>query len=260
MVRAARERCVACLCVPAPRRGSFKVGAASDGAGRGRRTSGERLACVHWLPRRARCCAGSRDACARWKRAGRGWSGAQSGLGRLCVTTRVRQLRLNCPTLAGAHRVDFRRSATARGRCDALLCVPAAQFGWGGLSASSPPWHGQEAKRERQHAHGSLRNFKRGSPMAEQTDAAAVDTSSFEGILTWVVLLFACRRLCLATSFYFAPLTCSFLSMPTFIPLTMLRSHLEEAPGNLALLSPRHGAEFAILPACWILLVGLLVI
>ena len=26
--------------------------------------SGERLACVHWLPRRARCCAGSLGACA----------------------------------------------------------------------------------------------------------------------------------------------------------------------------------------------------
>ena len=64
VLRAARERCGACLGVPAPRRGSSGLGAASDGARQGRRTSGERLACVHWLSRLACCCcAGSRGAC-----------------------------------------------------------------------------------------------------------------------------------------------------------------------------------------------------
>jgi hypothetical protein len=38
VVRAARERCGACLVVPAARRGSSGLGAASDGSGRGRRT------------------------------------------------------------------------------------------------------------------------------------------------------------------------------------------------------------------------------
>ena len=80
-VRAARKRCGARLGVPAARRGCSGVGAASRGAGRGRRTSGERLACAHWRPRRARCCAGSRNACPGRGRAGRGWRGAQCAVG-----------------------------------------------------------------------------------------------------------------------------------------------------------------------------------
>ncbi len=77
---------------------SFVVGAARRGAGRGRRTSGERLACAHWLPRRARCCAVSRGACAWRERAGRGWRGAHGALGRLCGAGATPELPLlNCP-------------------------------------------------------------------------------------------------------------------------------------------------------------------
>ena len=50
VVCAARERCGACLGVPAARRGSFGVGAASDGAGR-RAARLQRAVgvCVHWV-------------------------------------------------------------------------------------------------------------------------------------------------------------------------------------------------------------------
>ncbi len=73
VVRAARTRCGARLGVPVARRGGFRAGAAPPGALRGRRTSGERLACMHWLPWRARCCAGSLGACTGWGQARHGW-------------------------------------------------------------------------------------------------------------------------------------------------------------------------------------------
>ncbi len=63
LVHAALAKRGACLGVPAARRGSFGLGAAVCGAAQIQQTgshSGERLAGVHRLPRRARWCAGGR--------------------------------------------------------------------------------------------------------------------------------------------------------------------------------------------------------
>ena len=122
------------------RRGAAVAGSARwrTARGGGVQASGERLACVHWLARLARCCAGSRDACAGWGLAGRGWRGAQCALESLCATTRRGcRLRLSCPTLAGARRVDTRRSAAAPARCGARLGVLAARRGGFGVGAAS---------------------------------------------------------------------------------------------------------------------------
>ena len=55
-----KARCVpGCVCA---RRGSFGLGAAVCGADPvARYCSGEQLACLHWLPRRLRCCASDRS-------------------------------------------------------------------------------------------------------------------------------------------------------------------------------------------------------
>ena len=124
------------------RRGAAVSGSARRRTARGGvvQASGERLRmCVHWFPRRARCCAGSRDACAGWGRAGRGWSGARCALESLRAALRrgCHPWRLNCPTLAGARRVDSRRSAAARERCGARLGVPAARRSCSGVGAAS---------------------------------------------------------------------------------------------------------------------------
>ena len=150
-----RARCIAdsrdaCAGWRRSERGCGGVGAASDGAGRGRRTSGERLACVHWLPRRI---ALLRRLAGRLHLAGAGWARLARGSKRpgkpwRSDTTRVPHLASELPYLAGALRVDSRRSAWLfKGAARVLVCLrlDAAVLGsarrrrarGGGVQASS---------------------------------------------------------------------------------------------------------------------------
>ena len=72
VVRAARERCGARLGVPAARGGSFGLGAASDGAGRGRRTLRR---AVGWSALALAARALLRLDSGRLRLAGAGWGG-----------------------------------------------------------------------------------------------------------------------------------------------------------------------------------------
>ena len=84
--------------------------------------------CVPWLPRRARCCAGSRDDCAWRGRAGRGWRGARCALGRLCRLMvhkfRCHPWPLNCPSLTRALRIGSWWSARlVKGAARTCVCL-----------------------------------------------------------------------------------------------------------------------------------------
>ena len=76
------------------------------------------------------------------RRAGAGWARLERGSMRSGKPLRdsagrVPLLRLSCPTLPGARRVDFRRSAAARERCGVRLGVPAARRGGFWVGAAS---------------------------------------------------------------------------------------------------------------------------
>ena len=137
MVRAARQRCVAC--VPAARRGCFGLGTASDGGGRGRRT----------LRRAVGVCALAPAACAqlRWlsgclRRVGAGFAQLARGSMRSGKALRgggVRSagLRLTLPYPGRLTPRRFLAVHAARERCGACLGVPAARRGSSGLGATS---------------------------------------------------------------------------------------------------------------------------
>ncbi len=134
-VHAVFLRCGAYLGVPAAQGCCFGVGAASDGTGRrGACLRRGRLACVHWLPRRARRCAGSRDACA--------WRGP-AGLARLA---RAGPMAPAPGSLRGAGRSN---------PCLLARCVSFAR-------AALPPLRTRSSPRVRRAEHAPSANGARG--------------------------------------------------------------------------------------------------
>jgi hypothetical protein len=131
-----------CLCRCAAVMGSSQRQTARGGAGA---HSGEWLACVHWLWRRARFCAGSRDACTGRGRAGRGWRGARCALGRLCGAVRrgCHHWLLNCPILAGALCVGFWWSARLAKGAARACTVPRLGAAVSGSARIGWTWGGQ---------------------------------------------------------------------------------------------------------------------
>jgi hypothetical protein len=130
---------------PALRRGSSGSARLCAAWGEAGTHSGEWLACVHWLWRRARFCAGSRDACTGRGRAGRGWRGARCALGRLCGAVRrgCHHWLLNCPILAGALCVGFWWSARLAKGAARACTVPRLGAAVSGSARIGWTWGGQ---------------------------------------------------------------------------------------------------------------------
>jgi hypothetical protein len=158
-VRAALKIRGACLGVSA-------AGAALLGSAR-RRTvqgeagthSGERFACVHWFPRRARCCAWCLSACAGWGLAWRGWCGAHASFAERGCSGAALVSELPCPGRRSPRR--FPVASSARSRCGACLCAPAARRGSFGLGAALGTSLGVHSERLAAGVHWILRALLR---------------------------------------------------------------------------------------------------
>jgi hypothetical protein len=131
VVRAARERCDARLGVPAARRGSFGLGAALDGAGRGRRTLRR---AVGWSALAPAARALLRLVSGRLRLTGR-LDACCAGLMRPCAGLVRPGSELPYPGRLTPRRFLVVRAA--RERCGARLGVPAARRGSFGLGAAS---------------------------------------------------------------------------------------------------------------------------
>jgi hypothetical protein len=150
VVRAARERCGACLGVPVPLRGCSGVGAASDGAGRrAPRLRGAVGVCAVAPAARALL----RLVSGRLRRLGTGW--ARLARGSLRLGKALRSGATWVPHFASELPYPDRRAPrrflvirAALQRCGARLGVPATRRGSFGLGvASDGVWRGRRTLR-----------------------------------------------------------------------------------------------------------------